>query len=215
MFKTIYGEYASEIVEKKSKFIGKVKAIGTELEAKEYINVQRKIYYDARHIVYGYILGKEEKRYSDDGEPSLTAGVPILKILEHGNFFYTIVIVVRYFGGILLGTGGLSRAYSLAAQKVLEQAIILENEEYERVAINFRYEFFSKINNELRKNNCYVEEIIYDTEVRVIFLVRENFYDNILEKIGEILGKKIFTEKVKVIGTIYDKKFISYGDRNG
>ncbi len=122
---------------------------------------------------------------------------------------------MRYFGGILLGTGGLSRAYSLAAQKVLEQAIILENEEYERVAINFRYEFFSKINNELRKNNCYVEEIIYDTEVRVIFYVRENFYDNILEKIGEILGKKIFTEKVKVIGTIYDKKFISYGDRNG
>ena len=130
MFKTIYSENEEVVTEKKSKFIAKVRMIKTEGEAREFISQQRKIYYDARHIVYAYILTDKVKKYSDDGEPSLTAGVPILKILEHGNFFYTIVVVIRYFGGILLGVGGLCRAYSLAAQKVLNQAIILENEEY-------------------------------------------------------------------------------------
>lgn len=213
MFKSIYGEYETQIIEKKSKFIAFTRNIKSESEAKKIILAQKKIHYNARHVVYAYILSGNKKKYSDDGEPPATAGIPILKTLEYDNFFYTIIIVIRYFGGILLGTGGLIHAYSAVSKKVLEKATVLENEFYYRITVCFEYENLSKINHVLIKNNCFSEKIIYDANIKIIFYVKENLCNKILNSLIETTKEKIFLEeKTKVLGTVYNKKFICCGD---
>ena len=111
----------SEIVEKKSRFICNMKHVESEDEAVEFIKQIRKKYYDARHNVYAYIIGDGSvKKCSDDGEPSKTAGIPIMQMLEGEGVTDVVCVVTRYFGGTLLGTGGLVRAYTLSAKTGLE-----------------------------------------------------------------------------------------------
>ena len=111
----------SEIIEKKSRFICNMKHVETEDEAVEFIRQIRKKYYDARHNVYAYIIGDGSvKKCSDDGEPSKTAGIPIMQMLEGEGITDVVCVVTRYFGGTLLGTGGLVRAYTLSAKTGLE-----------------------------------------------------------------------------------------------
>lgn len=122
MFKTIKEENVqAEIVEKKSKFIANVFYVETSRDAEEIIKNINKKYYDARHNCYAYSVknpNESIKRFSDDGEPSGTAGAPMLNIIEKNNISNILIIVTRYFGGILLGTGGLVRAYSEATIKM-------------------------------------------------------------------------------------------------
>ena len=214
MSKTIYGQAQSEIIVKKSRFIAIAKGIKTEDEAREFIMDLRKKYYDARHVAFAYILSDEQKKYSDDGEPSKTAGIPILKNLEYGNFFYTLVAVVRYFGGILLGTGGLTHAYCDAAKKVLDNALVIENDLYERVEICIGYENLNKVNYELAKNNCFISEIDYDLDVKIIFYAKSEISKCVLDALVKITnGRLILKSAKKIFGSIVNKKFISYGDQ--
>lgn len=116
-------QYASdEICEKKSRFIAYMTHIETKEEAEEFISSIKKKHYDARHNVYAYILSSGEKKYSDDGEPSKTGGFPVLEMLEKENITDVVCVVTRYFGGTLLGVGGLIRAYTLAAKCALDKA---------------------------------------------------------------------------------------------
>ncbi|WP_373218041.1 YigZ family protein [Ruminococcus sp. 5_1_39BFAA] len=127
-YRTIYKGREGEIVEKKSRFIATVRLVESEEEALSFIEEMRKKYWDARHNCYAYTIGsnRELTRCSDDGEPSGTAGRPMLDVLLGENLYNTAVVVTRYFGGVLLGTGGLVRAYSAAVQEGLRASTVIE-----------------------------------------------------------------------------------------
>lgn len=126
-YKTVYEGGTGEIVEKKSRFIANVRPVQTEDEALAFIEEMKKKYWDARHNCSAYILGErqEQMRCSDDGEPSQTAGKPMMDVLAGTGLTNTVVVVTRYFGGTLLGTGGLVRAYSAAVQEGLKNSRII------------------------------------------------------------------------------------------
>ena len=128
-FETIIQDETTEIVEKKSKFIANLFYVENAKQVEEKIIEVKKKYHDARHhcIAYRYINENQViEKSSDDGEPSGTAGAPMLNILQKNNLLNILVIVTRYFGGILLGTGGLVRAYSEATQKAIEQSTLVK-----------------------------------------------------------------------------------------
>ncbi|MBQ1830507.1 MAG: YigZ family protein, partial [Ruminococcus sp.] len=125
-YKTVAREASDEFVEKRSRFIGYVKPVKTEEEAVAFINQKRSEHWDARHNVYAYSLREGNiKRYSDDGEPSGTAGMPVLDVIVKNEIYDVCVVVTRYFGGVLLGTGGLVRAYSQGSKIALESGGIV------------------------------------------------------------------------------------------
>ena len=120
-----YQEAESEFVEKRSRFITHLYKVETEAEARARIEEMKKKYYDARHNCWCYLLRDGTERYSDDGEPAKTAGTPALEVLQHSGLTDLIVVVTRYFGGVLLGTGGLVRAYTTATARALEAAEVV------------------------------------------------------------------------------------------
>lgn len=124
MRKTVIKSGFGEVVEKKSRFLGELHHISSADEAKELVAAAKKKYYDARHHCYAYLMGEDGgiKKYGDDGEPQGTAGLPMLAVLEGNELTDCVVIVTRYFGGTLLGTGGLVRAYSAAAEAAIADA---------------------------------------------------------------------------------------------
>lgn len=127
-YKTVYEGKQGEIEEKKSRFIASVAHVESEEEAAAFVEAVRRRYYDARHNCYAYRIGEngDKRRFSDDGEPSMTAGKPMLDVLEKEMLCDTIVVVTRYFGGTLLGTGGLVRAYTAAAKEGIKNSVIIE-----------------------------------------------------------------------------------------
>lgn len=133
--------------DKGSKFLSFAEPVASEEEVIERLKYYRKEYHDARHVCYAFVLGPDRKHYrsSDDGEPSGTAGKPILGQLESRLLTNTLVVVVRYFGGILLGTGGLVVAYRTAAAEALDNATILEKEPTVRKIIRFPYEDMNRV----------------------------------------------------------------------
>ena len=137
----------AEIVEKKSRFIGQIFPIHSEEEAQRIVNEIRKKHYDARHHCFAYVLGEknEIERCSDDGEPSGTAGRPMLDLLVGAGVHDALAVVTRYFGGVLLGTGGLVRAYSAATKEALQKCDIREKEAGYRTTILADYVDFGKI----------------------------------------------------------------------
>ena len=131
-------EYGSdEFTEKKSKFIGYVKHVETEEEANQFIAEIKSKHWDAKHNVYAYILGENgsTQRSTDDGEPAGTAGRPVLEVIKGENLTNTAVVVTRYFGGVLLGTGGLVRAYGKAAKLAIENAEIVRPVKMKTIAV--------------------------------------------------------------------------------
>ena len=179
---TIKNESTAEIVVKKSKFIANTFQVNTKEEAEEKINEIRKKYYDAKHNCYGYIVENIEKS-SDDGEPSKTAGAPILDILKKKNLQNVLVIITRYFGGILLGTGGLVRAYSQAAQEALEMSGVTTKIKGEKYTIFINYEDQKDVLYWCKKMNIKVIETNYNNDVELQLEstkeVREKFFDNV------------------------------------
>ena len=145
--KRVHKDGSAQITEKKSRFIGDVYNIENEEDALYYINETKKKYWDARHHCYAYIIGNnnEIKRFSDDGEPSGTAGKPILDVLDKSGIANCLIIVTRYFGGTLLGTGGLIRAYSEAAKSGIEASGIMEVKKGVQAQIDADYNSFGKI----------------------------------------------------------------------
>ena len=145
--KILYEGGQGEIIEKKSRFIANIFPVTTEEEALEKITAMRKKYYDARHNCFAYILGenKDTVRCSDDGEPSGTAGRPMLDILDGQGIYNVVAVVTRYFGGTLLGTGGLVRAYSGAMKEGLNHCVLLEKETGYPLTVTVDYNEVGKI----------------------------------------------------------------------
>ena len=167
-FKTIVENASSEIEEKKSRFIANIFYIESIEEAEEIIKSIRKQYYDARHHCYAYRViendGVKEKQ-SDDGEPSGTAGAPMLNILIKNELYNVLVIVTRYFGGTLLGTGGLVRAYSEATLEGLKKSEIAIQELGEELEVTISYKDLEKFKYYCRKNKIRITNIAYDTNI--------------------------------------------------
>ena len=158
-----------EIVEKKSRFISIALNVDSPQQALDYVNSIKKKYYDARHNCYAYICGNDgqEKRFSDDGEPSGTAGKPMLDVLEGFGVTNCLVVVTRQFGGTLLGTGGLVKAYSSAAKEALENAGLAEEVCGIRGFITVDYNSVGKLNYILSAGGIYVLDTAYEENVKL------------------------------------------------
>lgn len=169
MFKTIKKNTSAEVIEKKSKFIANLFYIQSQEEAEEKIKEIRKKYYDARHNCYAYSIMDENgiiSRSSDDGEPSGTAGSPMLNILQKRELINVLVVVTRYFGGILLGTGGLVKAYSEATISAIENAeLVIEQRGYE-LEVVLQYQDFDKFQYYCQKNNIEIVNVEYDEKIK-------------------------------------------------
>lgn len=174
-------EIDNTIVIEKSRFIAYLKPIFNEDDYKEYLKEIRKKHYDATHVCSGLICGNI-KRSSDDGEPSGTAGVPILNVLEKKGLNNTCALVVRYFGGIKLGAGGLIRAYGNAVSEALAKGILVEDISYPKYELVVSYEVANKLDNLLLKNTLLLNKD-YDENVRITFVLKD---EKIIDKIIEI-----------------------------
>ena len=195
MFKTIKENVSAEIVEKKSKFIANIFYVETREEAENIIKDINKKYHDARHNCYAYRIYNESgiiEKSSDDGEPSGTAGAPMITILSKNNLANVLVIVTRYFGGILLGTGGLVKAYSLATTLALENANVIEKNIAELYKIEIDYTDLNKFKYFANKNNIKIlkEEYLINVELQVALL-----NEKILDKNEINIKKKEFVKK--------------------
>ena len=166
-FKTIEKNATAEIEEKRSKFIASIFYVQNVEEAENILKQTKKKYYDARHNCYAYIVRDNGiiKKSSDDGEPSGTAGSPILNVLEKNSLCNVLVIVTRYFGGILLGTGGLVRAYTEATTKVIELSKIIEQEEGVEIEIIIPYQDFQKLKHYCDKNKIKITNVVYNENI--------------------------------------------------
>lgn len=188
MYKTLHEFGTDEITIEKSRFIGYAKPIKTEEEAVEFINEIKKKHKDARHNVWAYTVGKSMnmQRYSDDGEPQGTAGIPTLEVIKKEDLRDVVVVVTRYFGGIKLGAGGLVRAYTKGAKIGLEAGKIIEKIMYQEVKIKIDYNQLGKVQNEIMNMGYFIKDTIYEDNVEIIVYSRANEKEAIIERINDI-----------------------------
>lgn len=187
-YKSIHKAGRDEIIINKSKFIGSASPVENEQEAIEFIEKIRKEFKDATHNVYAYVIGENSniQRYSDDKEPSGTAGMPVLNVIMQENLRNVVVVVTRYFGGVLLGAGGLVRAYTKGAKIGLEKGIIVEKNLYYQVSFSIEYPLLGKMDNELMKNEFIVKDKIYLDQVEFHLVVKEGETEKIKAVVKEI-----------------------------
>ena len=163
----------AEYIEKKSRFLGGVYPVTSEQEAKEIKERVRKQHYDARHNCWCYILKSGQKRYSDDGEPQGTAGQPMLNVFEREGVVAVLCIVTRYFGGILLGAGGLCRAYTKAAKDALDAAGISKMQPWVRQQITVPYALFERAKLLIAAQEGTVEDAQYGADILITYRIPE------------------------------------------
>ena len=182
---TVAGTGEAEIVEKKSRFIAHVIPVTEEKEAIEHIEKIKKQYWDARHNCYAFVLGLDGRiqRYSDDGEPGGTAGMPMLEVLIGEKVKNVLVVVTRYFGGTLLGTGGLVRAYSKSTKEGLMAAGIVERILYRRINVTVSYDLSGKVQYEAMQGGHLAEDTVYAENVCFKLLVRVSYADKFIKDI--------------------------------
>ena len=203
MKKNVISAGFGEVVEKKSKFIGELHPVSSADEAKDLVAAAKKKYYDARHHCYAYLLGEkgDTKKYSDDGEPQGTAGLPMLAVLEGRELTDCVVIVTRYFGGTLLGTGGLVRAYSKAAEAAAEDATFALKIPAERMNISAEYKDEGTIRRLIdafaeRGVTVEIESVSYSSNCDMIVNVESAEADALEHNITDTLAGRAAIERV-------------------
>nr|WP_261789122.1 YigZ family protein [Methanosarcina siciliae] len=179
-------------------FIGYARHVKDESEAKAFIKEIKELHGDANHNVSAYLVQEERSftlRYDDDGEPAGSSGKPVFKVLEAKGLYNAAVVVTRYFGGIKLGFGGLSRAYRETAISAIEEAGTVEVFEEVRFRIRFGYPEIQKLKNLIEKYGR-VEEEKYSDAVEFIFLVKKSFEEQFLEKLAKLTRNEVELEKL-------------------
>lgn len=206
-FKTV-NEYAqAEIVEKKSRFIASVKPVSSEAEAQEFVAEVKKKHWEATHNVFAYQVGErnEIQRQSDDGEPSGTAGLPVLDVLRGGDIKNTAIVVTRYFGGTLLGTGGLVRAYGKCAKEGVAAAKIIEKILYQYIFINVDYNSSGKIQYEILQKEHIIKDTEYTDRVKFTVLCESDSAQGFIKHIVDVSsGTALIEEGEEVYGKWID-----------
>ncbi|MBV7505727.1 YigZ family protein [Bacillus sp. sid0103] len=177
-----------EIIIQKSRFIAHIKRAESELDAQEFIQALKKKYWDASHNCSAYLIGEHDQiqKANDDGEPSGTAGVPILEVLKKRKLKDTVVVVTRYFGGIKLGAGGLIRAYGKATSEGLDAVGIVERKLMQVCHVKIDYSWLGKIENELRSSIYILKNIQYLENVEVEVFVEEEKHQAFIEWMIEL-----------------------------
>lgn len=189
-----------EIVEKKSRFIAHVLPVQNEEEALAHIERIKKEYWDARHNCYAFVIGRnnEVQRFSDDGEPQGTAGKPILEVLINGNIHNTLIVVTRYFGGTLLGTGGLVRAYGQSAKTGVDNSKVMHVCAGVGFSLTCDYNSIGKIKYIMAQMNIVAEEK-YGADVVLYINMKERDFENFKSQVVDATsGKAVFGEIEKV-----------------
>ena len=190
------GEAVGEIVEKKSRFIATVRPVSSEEEALAFIHAVRRKYYDARHNCYAYLLREDGlERSSDDGEPGGTAGRPMLEVLRGEGLTNVAAVVTRYFGGTLLGTGGLIRAYTQAVQQALAGSEIVDMGLGVRYVITADYGMLGKLQHLFAARGMIVEDTVYTDRVEFHILMPVEIQAGIIREVMELTGARAVAQK--------------------
>lgn len=190
-YKTVEKEASDFFIEKKSKFIGYAKPVKTQEDALEFISKIKSKHWDATHNVYAYVLRDNNiQRYSDDGEPSGTAGVPVLDVMLKESLVDACVVATRYFGGTLLGTGGLVRAYSHTSKIALEAAGIITMAQCSIMSAEVDYSFYDRLNILLSDFSAVILNTSFSDKVCVEFSVKENIVDLLNAKLIDVSNGK-------------------------
>ncbi|MGG1676504.1 YigZ family protein [Neobacillus sp. NRS-1170] len=190
-----------EIVIQKSRFIAHIKRVETEQEAQEFIQVIKKKHWDATHNCSAYLIGEQDQiqKANDDGEPSGTAGVPILEVLKKRKLKDTAVVVTRYFGGIKLGAGGLIRAYGKATSEGLDAVGIVERKLSQIIHVKIDYTWLGKLEKELRASEYKIKEIHYLDNVIIDTFVEVRRVDTFVEWMVELTNGQCTIEKGETV----------------
>lgn len=201
-YKTVARESQTLLIEKKSKFISSVKPVSSEKDAIEYLSEIRSKYPDATHNVYAYVIDENNIfRYSDDGEPSGTAGMPVLDTIRNSGIVDVVVVITRYFGGTLLGTGGLVRAYGASAKKGLTESRIVTRRLCDIVSVRADYTLVGKLQYKIASDGYILENTIYDNEVTFKICSPIDNTGKLIEEITDLTNGKAACE-------LTDKKYI-------
>lgn len=187
MYKTLFEGGQGEIEEKKSRFIAHVIPVSTEEEAQAFITKKKKEYFDARHNCSAFVIGdnQETTRCSDDGEPSGTAGRPMLEVLLNEGITNVCVVVTRYFGGTLLGTGGLVRAYQGAVKEGLNNSVIIERTSGKKITISCEYGDVGKLQYLFANSECHTISSDYGTAVAFDIAIADEFSEKLIKDVTE------------------------------
>lgn len=207
-YKTVYEGGEAEITEKKSRFLATVRPVSSEEEALLFISEMKKKYWNASHNCFAYTVGERQElqRCSDDGEPGGTAGRPMLDVLLGQEIHNAAVVVTRYFGGTLLGTGGLVRAYSKAVQEGLKSCTVIEKQEGVLLALGTDYNGIGKIQYLLGQKGYTITDSEYTDAVKIKVLVPSEELSGLEEEITEATGGKTkFLEREQVVFAIIGK----------
>jgi len=191
-FKSVHKFGQGEIIINKSRFIGSAAPVNNEEEAIEFIGIIKKEFRDASHNVYAYSIGENAnlQRFTDDGEPSGTAGMPVLNVINQENLRNVAVVVTRYFGGVLLGAGGLVRAYTKCAKIGLENGLIVDKVLYYDIFVKIEYTLLGKMENELTKNKFIIKDKIFEENVILHVLSRGDDLERLNNLINEVTSGK-------------------------
>ncbi len=197
-YRTIHSFGSDEIIINKSRFIGYAKPISSEDEAIGFIQEIKAKHKDATHNVYAYVCGESNniQRYSDDGEPSGTAGIPVLEVIKKEDLRNVVVVVTRYFGGIKLGTGGLVRAYTKSAKTGLDAGLIVDKILFKKVKVRIDYTLYGKVENELLRMEYIISDVIYDDAVNIIILCETENVNNLINLIIELTSSRMTYEEL-------------------
>lgn len=202
-YKTVLHESETLLVEKKSKFISHVMPVDNEADAIEYLNKIRAEYSDATHNVYAYVIDENNIfRYSDDGEPSGTAGMPVLDAIRKAGIVDTIVVVTRYFGGTLLGTGGLVHTYGASASRGLEASEIIMREMCDVISVKLDYNMAGKLQHKIASDGLMIEDTVYTEDVELIICSPIDETERLMSEITDLTNGR-------AVCAVIDKKYIN------
>ena len=202
-YKTVELEADNFFVEKKSRFIGYAKPVKTQDEAIEFINKIKAKHWDATHNVYAYVLKDNNiQRYSDDGEPSGTAGVPVLDVLLKENLVDVCVVATRYFGGTMLGAGGLVRAYSHTSKIAVNAANIITMAQCSVLSVDIDYSFYDRMNVILNEFSANIMNTDFSDKITITFSVKADMQVSVEEKLVDVSNGKYC---LNFIGSKFDK----------
>lgn len=200
-YKTVKNDASEEMIERKSRFIGHCRSVKTQEEAIAFIEEIRAMQRQATHNVYAYVLRKDNiSRYSDDGEPAGTAGVPVLEVIKKEGLTDVVVVVTRYFGGILLGAGGLVRAYGKSAGLAIEKAQKTEMVYSSIYLVRCDYSTYGKIEYLINDRGYILRDSSFENDVCLTVCVPENESDKFVQSVNDISGG---TAKVVLVSGEY------------
>lgn len=202
LYISVENKATAEITEKKSRFIANVCHVETEEEAMAFVDKIKKEHHSARHNVYAFILNNGFKKYTDDGEPSKTAGLPILEMIEKQGITDVVCVVTRYFGGTLLGTGGLVRAYTESAKLGVESAGVVVMTECELIELSVPYSLLGSVEHLIKKASAICEDKLFGENITMTVVTESVNAPSFTESIKNEFGVSV---DIRLKGKVYRK----------